>query len=152
MCLQLFCTNRALESHKEDTCENLIESVEVVETKPTFIDCNSEVENITEEKSHSEQELELELELEAEVEPEPKPKPSPASLLPILKPKPVQSNTFDMEPIQIHISMDSDGNPECRIRNSFPKDDTNREYYCYLCSRRYKQGINCFVKKIQTQI
>lgn len=135
--MQLFCTIRALETHKEETCESLIESVEVSETKPAFIDCNSEVEEM-EEKLQSEQELEPEpepeLDLELEVEPESKAVKAPPPML-APPPKPVKSNVFDMEPIQIHISMDSDGNPECRIRNSFPKDDTNREYHCYLCSR-----------------
>lgn len=155
LCLELFCTNKALESHKEERCENLIESVELIETKPNFVDCNSEVEENFEEKvgiDCEEPEMEKASESESirpiafdttatkpsfvdcdsEVD-EKEEKPGVISE----EQEPVRPIVYDIAPIQIHISMDTDGNSECRIRNSFPKDDTNREYYCYLCSRRY---------------
>lgn len=104
----------------------------MVETKPTFIDCNPGIEPNTD-KEVSEEELteetiaETKPELDAEME--------------VVT---VRAIDFDMAPIEIQVNMDEnlnledeDLNSDRRIRNSFPKDDTNREYYCYLCSRRY---------------
>lgn len=101
-----------------------------METKPTFIDCNSAGELIADKEASGEELIdetieETKPELDAEME--------------VVT---VRAIDFDMAPIEIQVNMeenlnlDEDSDSGRRIRNSFPKDDTNREYYCYLCNRR----------------
>lgn len=60
MCLQAFCSSRALEYHRQEYCGDLYEAE--VERKPTFVDCSSNIvsdeldvkqEIIPEDQSHS---------------------------------------------------------------------------------------------------
>lgn len=73
----------------------------MVESKPTFVDCNSE-----------------------------------AGIDVPLVQMVVEPTEFDLATIQIHYRFNEDGQIVPPIRNTFPKDDIDREYICYLCSRR----------------
>lgn len=92
--MKLFCSNKLLEKHKEKSCSHF---VNIVETKPTFVDCSSTVVAET------------------------------------IEPEAGTSLEFAMAPIQFHFN--EKGELEPPIRNTFPKDQTDREYICYLCNR-----------------
>lgn len=105
------------------------------ETKPTFIDCNPAGESI-EDKHGSEEEL-----IEETID---ETKPELDTEMEVVT---VRALDFDMAPIEIQVNMDEnlnldeDSDSGRRIRNSFPKEDKDREYYCYLCSRRWSHCI-----------
>lgn len=88
-----------LEKHKEQNCSHPIERIDMVEVKPTFVDCSPEIDADLEQA-------------------------------------PVGLTEHVIAPMQINFRFNENGELESPIRNSFPKDDTDRDYYCYLCNRR----------------
>lgn len=147
VCFQLFCSNKALENHKTD-CAGIAEEIDVIETKPTFVECDFDYKVTaellpqpmtgleTEQEKNQDGEPEPEQKLEPEFESEPEHEQKQISFS-------VNAVGYTMTPLRIQMDID-ETLESTRIRNSFPKDDSNRQYYCYLCDRQYVKRLLFF--------
>lgn len=110
--------------HRQQHNDDGGDSIEVVETKPTFVDCNNDINEAASElvvKPIEEPVIDQKLEV---TEPDDDTKHQTISVT-------VRSIGYDMAPFEIPMDMD-----EAPVRNKFPHPNTITDYHCYLCNRR----------------
>lgn len=145
VCFELFCTKTALEIHNED-CVRTVEEFEEIETKPTFIYCDSDVKVTAESLPQQWTELEEEVDAKPEketIETNEKPEVEQETMLTQQQKQisfSVSAIGYAMSPMQIEMDV-GEMSDTTILRNTFPKDQSDREYLCYLCDRKYVRII-----------